>query len=77
MKVVIGGTEREESALFPLLQHDPSDEAKRCRRAGDRPVVLEPNRHVKSDGLACQEAIARGTIETIVGRSIAGATRRK
>jgi hypothetical protein len=73
MEVVIGSAERQESALFALLQHDPSDDAKRCRSRGDRPVVREPDRHVKSNGLACHAAIVRGMIETIVGRAIAEA----
>jgi len=73
MKVVIGGAERQESARLPLLQHHPRNDAPGRLRAGDRPVVLEPDRHVKSDGLACQAAIGRGTIETIMGSSIADA----
>lgn len=73
MNVVVGGAEREEAALLPLRQHDSSDGTKRGRCRGDRPIVLKPDRDVKSDGVARQTAIVRGTIETIVGRSIAGA----
>ena len=74
MQVVIGGAERQEPALLALLQHDPGDDAQRRLRGGDRPVVLEPDGHVKSDGLACAPAIVKATIETMVGRSIAEAT---
>jgi hypothetical protein len=51
MEMVIGGAERQEPALFALLQHDPGDDAERRRCGGERPVVLEPDGHVKSDGL--------------------------
>jgi hypothetical protein len=74
MEMVVGGTERQEPARFPLLEHHPSDGPPRRLRGGDRPVVLEPDRHVESDGLACQAAIERGTIETIRGSSIAALT---
>jgi hypothetical protein len=73
MKVVIGGTERQEPARFSLLQHDPGDDAERRLRGGDRPVILETDRHVKPDGLAGRAAIERGRIETIVGSLIADA----
>ncbi|MDB5220896.1 MAG: hypothetical protein JWO86_8823 [Myxococcaceae bacterium] len=75
MNVVGGRAERQEAALLPLPEHDPSDGAKRRLCGGDRTVVLEPDRHVKSDGLAGQAAIVRVTIETIVGRPIADAMR--
>jgi hypothetical protein len=74
MKVVIGGTERQEPARFSLLQHDPGDDAERRWRRGDRPVIGESDRHVKADGLAERAAIGRGRIETMVGCSIADGT---
>ncbi|HVH44086.1 MAG TPA: hypothetical protein VM925_17165, partial [Labilithrix sp.] len=77
MKVVIRSAERQKPALFSLLQHHPSDHAKRGLRHRDGPVVLEPYRHVKSDGPARQPAIVRGTIESIVGGPIANAMSRR
>jgi hypothetical protein len=73
VKVVVGDTEREQSAPFPLLEDYPSNHATRRRRDGDGSIILEPDHDVESDGLACQAAIVRGMMKTIVGRSIVGA----
>jgi hypothetical protein len=69
--------ERQETSLFTLLQHDSSDDPKRGRGGHDRAIVLQPDRHVKSDRLACRATINRGPMKTIVGLSFADETSRR
>ena len=65
--VIVCSAERQEAPVLALRKYDACNEPKRSSRGCDRPVVLEPERHVKSDRLACSSAIGRGRIKTMVG----------
>ena len=77
MDVIICSAERQQASLFALRKHDARNDAKRSGRGGNRAVILEPDRHVKSERLAWPTAIEWGRMRTILVPSLAGATIRR
>ncbi len=58
--VTVGSAVGQEPSTLPLHQHDPRNDPTSGRNGRDGPAVLQPDRHVESDGVAQRAAIEVG-----------------
>jgi hypothetical protein len=73
MKMIIRSTERQETALVTLREHDTGDDASRSSSSSNGAVILETHRHVESDRLPRVVGIEHGRFERMSVRSVSKA----